>query len=479
VTLTKRLTKGSRLTHAEMDANLDHLGLSENHSFTQSGSGATSTTVQNEIRRVIYPEHFGAVGDGSTNDTAAIVAAIAAVPTGGVLKFLGKDYKITSRLTINKAMTLEGSTQYVTSILCVGCSGLLIDEVNNVQIKNLEIAAAVRHTSTPNAFIGIEVDGNTTNRPFNHIYRDVYIDGFQYGYKAKWLWSAVFDNFRVSFGDFGMRVTDLSVANTIVNSLIKGSSASGSIGLDFDTADTEGQEGWCVSNSVIDAFEIGIRGSAATHVLINNCQIDHNLVYGIIIADDGGSPGNFGGNWTIINNYIAMEGAAGTAAIRSTNSISSTQNRGNHIAHNQLLVYSPNVCDYGILMLGSEAKFNNIIGNSISGFSQYDIRCIADGGGGDVVVGNTCLSAITNNIYSGKVISSNYTVGAVVYERARSYAQIGVQKITWDEAAPTNGTWSRGDWCMNVSATAGGTPGWVCTTGGTPGTWKAMASVAA
>jgi hypothetical protein len=46
-------------------------------------------------------------------------------------------------------------------------------------------------------------------------------------------------------------------------------------------------------------------------------------------------------------------------------------------------------------------------------------------------------------------------------------------------AAPTTGTWKRGDVVMNSTPSAGGTPGWVCVTAGTPGTWKAMSNVAA
>lgn len=51
----------------------------------------------------------------------------------------------------------------------------------------------------------------------------------------------------------------------------------------------------------------------------------------------------------------------------------------------------------------------------------------------------------------------------------------------WDEyrtAAPTAGDWVRGDIVWNAQPIAGGAPGWVCTTSGSPGTWKAMASLA-
>lgn len=45
--------------------------------------------------------------------------------------------------------------------------------------------------------------------------------------------------------------------------------------------------------------------------------------------------------------------------------------------------------------------------------------------------------------------------------------------------APTTSTWEVGDRCWKTDVAAAGVPGWVCTTAGTPGTWKAMAAVAA
>jgi len=44
-------------------------------------------------------------------------------------------------------------------------------------------------------------------------------------------------------------------------------------------------------------------------------------------------------------------------------------------------------------------------------------------------------------------------------------------------AAPTTGEWSRGDIVWNRSPSPGGFVGWVCTTGGTPGTWKGYGAI--
>jgi len=51
------------------------------------------------------------------------------------------------------------------------------------------------------------------------------------------------------------------------------------------------------------------------------------------------------------------------------------------------------------------------------------------------------------------------------------------RNFLWLTAAPTAGTWVKGDLVLNISATVGQPFGWVCTTAGTPGTWTALATV--
>lgn len=51
--------------------------------------------------------------------------------------------------------------------------------------------------------------------------------------------------------------------------------------------------------------------------------------------------------------------------------------------------------------------------------------------------------------------------------------------VSYGTAAPTSGAHVRGEKCWNTAPSAAGTPGWVCTAAGTPGTWKAMPNLAA
>lgn len=445
-----------------------------------SGVGAVDTTVQQQLRNIqgwminVQDAPYYAVGNGSTDDYAAIQAAIDAAPSGATINLPGKNYLITQRLSIplGSGITLQGSTQYSTSILCVGCSGIIVNATSGFQIKNLEIAASVRHTTTPNAYIGIEVTGSTGTRPSNHVYRDVLVDGFETSFKSAWLWSSIFDNFRANACKRGIWAQNLSVNNVVSNCAFTTASVASSVGISLDGS-VDPSEGWMISNTLIDSFAQGISGDAVTHVYVSNCIIDHCLNYGISITSSGA---NFGGNWTIRGNYIAMSGASGDSAISSLNAASSSQNRGNIITDNTLLAYAGSTALRGIYMSGTQAIKDVICGNTVSNFSTQDIRTNY---GPSIVTDNNCQSAIaTNLLISGSSVVKN-NIGVLNFAEFAQYETLGQNKVTWSYAIPTTGTWTQGDICYKSNAAASGFIGWVCVTGGTPGTWKTFGAISA
>jgi len=74
--------------------------------YTQGGTGADPTTVQDKLREFVSVKDFGAVGDGVTDDTAAIQEAITAMgqirnlTRGGTVYFPAGTYKITDTLFV-------------------------------------------------------------------------------------------------------------------------------------------------------------------------------------------------------------------------------------------------------------------------------------------------------------------------------------------------------------------------------------------
>ena len=73
------------------------------NAFKQSGTGAVPRTMLDKAREVVSVKDFGAVGDGVTDDTGAIQAAILSLPsTGGTLIFPNGEYKVTSGFTVSK-----------------------------------------------------------------------------------------------------------------------------------------------------------------------------------------------------------------------------------------------------------------------------------------------------------------------------------------------------------------------------------------
>lgn len=71
--------------------------------FTQSGVGASATTVEAKLQEYVSVKDFGATGDGATDDTTAIQAAIDAVELagGGTVFFPQGVYIVTDTITVD------------------------------------------------------------------------------------------------------------------------------------------------------------------------------------------------------------------------------------------------------------------------------------------------------------------------------------------------------------------------------------------
>jgi hypothetical protein len=91
-------------------------------SYTPSGTGAVATTVQEKLRETVSVKDFGAVGDGVTDDTAAIQAAIDYQygQGGGEVLLQPITYVVSATLDVPQRVTLRGQggafvNQYVSA----------------------------------------------------------------------------------------------------------------------------------------------------------------------------------------------------------------------------------------------------------------------------------------------------------------------------------------------------------------------------
>ena len=121
-------------------------------SFTSAKTGAVARTVDSKLEDFVHVEDFGAVGDGSTDDTAAIQAAIdwaeSQKPVRGGKVLLGpKKYATTAPLIIdNEGVTIEGvgtrffSASSTSSIIGSHTNGPIIHvKVSSTRLKGFRI----------------------------------------------------------------------------------------------------------------------------------------------------------------------------------------------------------------------------------------------------------------------------------------------------------------------------------------------------
>lgn len=348
-------------------------------SYTLTAPGAVQQTVQTKLEQYVSVKDFGAVGDGVADDTAAIQAAIDAAENGE-LYFPAGDYKITSSISIPGRITVRGAGVRQTIITCYNCDGFTVPAGTSfVTMTDFTIGQDVRYTTTPNALVGVSVNGIPASQCYWHTYRNVFIDGFQEAFYAGSVGSSVFDNCTAAYSQKGLTFTGQCLNNTVIacrfgeqDSGLNPPSA-GSYGIKAGD-DTGSIEGLMITNNLIFGVERGIWANGCIDVLASNNILDMLKEFGFLMQSSASYPCL---NNIIDGNYIAFNFVGGDTGVYLANNLPAfdDQNRGTNVINNEILAYSGGpTLNQGILIDGTGEDRNYISGNRTQGCVVYDCR---------------------------------------------------------------------------------------------------------
>ena len=306
--------------------------------YQTSSTGGVARTYQAKMGDIICVKDFGAKGDGSTDDTAAIQAAItaAAANNGGRLYFPKGTYNVTSISITSNDIGIEGDGSEISAIVgttvtnntsVVSFVGTLGSIINHPYVRKISIGRS--NSPTP---------GSTTNSLYmkytvHALLEDVYaynsVTQFWIedcsAFNARRLWA--FRTAAAANGSdvyYGMRFTSTNAAVTggftndqprISNFTSVAVASNGiaygaqSYGLYYDGYNIRSME--CTSCD-FDSAWVGVyvdgtnivNGSKATDIRFENCGVDSNLVYGYQLQNltQNNLATIINGGW-IINSY--------------------------------------------------------------------------------------------------------------------------------------------------------------------------------
>jgi len=271
--------------------NLD--GDSGNINYNQGGTGAQTRTVEGKLQDVVSVKDFGAIGDGVTDDTAAIQAAINAAlnaSTNSAIEIPAGIYVISNTLTMN--------TGRVPSIYGAGSNAVTI------------ICAAGSFSSAQAIFSILRTSGT---RSANNVFKGFTLrdaSGVAHGFEMSWVTESLFEDVGLYNLKLGMNLTD-TIFSCHFDSVRTASMPSGSIGIQF----ADECNHLLFSNCI---FSGGAKGAVFTEsanaVKFNNCDFEGGTSYHIEVSPATG----FKVRSLTINNCYFEDGATFSIAITPT-----------------------------------------------------------------------------------------------------------------------------------------------------------------
>lgn len=478
---------------------------------------------------------YGATGDGTTDDTAAVQLALNA---GGTVFFPVGTYLIGTTLnvlsntqvsldqnaTVKAKSTLSGNLFSVNSKTNVKFTGGIFDgnkanaasataviyiynsssvwvnntTVQNGKVRNIYVEGPSTSSVSRNIFIQNNSINNATNVGITFTYTgNILIENNLVFSNGAGLSSGESAYIVIVGNTFSAHTADgCAVGNNCSFVTMTGNVAfaNGAEGLSIDGVDHGVISGNTSYNNLI-GITVWSRSpgvASAKRNVVSSNSVSSCTEEGIIVAD--------GNDFTIVEgNSVNGCGSHGIQLSESDNLVirdnivNSNTGSGIYIAGSIGTKIDGNVCtgqtSYGIRLeagtgFGRNTITNNVLSANAGGYGIYD----NSGGSGNVILNNIFTDESspvvqTSNIYvnDSVVIESNRNlIGTTGYPNVIN-GNIKQYLNSWqyEGAAPTTGKWAIGDIFYTIAPVSGNFIGWVCVTAGTPGTWKTFGAISA
>jgi parallel beta-helix repeat protein len=474
-----------------------------------AGTGTVSGVMGK--RTEVLPEWWGAVGGDSTDDAAAIQAAIdyleARTNQYGTVRLQNNTYyQCDTALTIQEdSIGIQGGNKRYCilqknfdsgALLTIGQAGdqvaynfvrdvrldpsgssVTVDSGEGVGIDIVNATSLeITDVMSTGFYDNVKLHQDTTivwmtRCEFNSAKHDGIYAADEGDLSTEWIWRIYIDRCSVlSNARNGItlnNVTDAYITNTAVNS---NTEYGISINQDIDQT---------LKNQNIN--------------ILNN-EVDSNGDYGIFVYRAEFS--NISGNWTSNGRTDDTDGILLWACLETTVENNRSVNNGRHgiaLFQSGYIQVSNNYCvRNGNTTTGAGISLDTVTYSEIKGNTLHDIA------------GTQEYALLTAGACTNLVITSNHGVGsetmdfqngmtaddtsliadnqfATVSNTAPFWGLIGDMKNgrveVWGSAAPVAGTCRDGDRVWDTEAGTGTSPGWICTVAGSPGTWNGMANL--
>jgi hypothetical protein len=411
--------------------------------YDPAGLGAVPTTVQAKLRETVSVKDFGAVGDGVTDDTAAIQAAIDYVATigpstvGGIVYVPEGEYRITS--TIISAPTggqvgIQGAGQFATVIKPDGDFTAVWLRSSYVSSGDFSVEwPETVAASIPAARIGVEFAGPNNQMSYVEIKNITVMYAYRGFIQRDWTGQPLGNIFLSTLrqltafrcADWGFYLGSKVGSTTLrlLHCYVRGDNSDGS-----------------------GPYGKGVYASNFNDIYTEQLAIDQCLNQWVQI---------------ITGNVLVMNGTALEA-----NKITNASNVAMELNISRVMLNGLKdiSCDYDT---GANARLVFFGGNCLSGIVSGYSEQFSTVGGGTTKYAVTLNAATTQvnvadrSVVPSQVLDNGFFANAVF--EGRRLSRVG--------NPPNYGTWLRGDNVLNGAPAVGQPKGWVCTVAGSPGTW--------